>query len=537
MKAPYIEFIPAQPVCFDHAQACRLLGERYEQLIQRGDPCCFQFITDPEALPGQHEYLLNSHFSAPLSPAWTQSSSGKRLWLQSGGEAYLNFVSSSPPLISEIMSQAITLPLSLRYYRIRFTVTGISPATGALLHVHALNSSGAIIRTLMTVSNDDSYVIFVEKGTEQAIGFELDASALISGVAAHIALSQTSLISVDNVFEVAIKDASGNLIHSLGRAHEVMYHEGKYHTLVRFGWSDFVIPDGRCHIYVNRSVLGTFTLSDADFHQPALASPWTFSTSGGSLTPNYTDPLTHLNGVLIEANGTGNDMILMQSVAMQAGIRYRISGMIAARNSSSPSFALQIRAGSVSGTGQFAAEGVFSEDIRCETSGDLQLLIHAAPSDNHAQMLLYNIQILWLDDDEQSSLPYQLADVHPCTHILSWRSHAPAFGFVYPPISAPDDYRHYLRTRCEKLHLHYIGTKIYTTLPSGAKVITTAEKYLRYDLSIDEQPQTIHRALGLMIDHDSVMLDDESFFTPDPSYEPFYRQSSSLAPSAITLEV
>ena len=110
---------------------------------------------------------------------------------------------------------------------------------------------------------------------------------------------------------------------------------------------------------------------------------------------------------------------------------------------------------------------------------------------------------------------YNLQEEHECTKLLSWTNDNDSYGFDYS-----QSLTHYLRVECILRNAKWSGEKETFTDSKGLRKVLYADKFKTKELVIREQPEYIHEALAIGIDHDHF-------------YNPQYRQSSSLAPVII----
>lgn len=151
-------------------------------------------------------------------------------------------------------------------------------------------------------------------------------------------------------------------------------------------------------------------------------------------------------------------------------------------------------------------------------------------SDTDGKMDIDNVFITEDNDSKDigvCSEPFDLRTSHMCTTLLRWSNVTNSHGFNYEDFS----FSHSLRVRGKIVNFRGEKPDKDTEFNSNGNIDISYARTLELDtLAVEEQPRYIHRALNIMIDHESLSIDGDSYISRDEEYEPVWRRSSLLAP-------
>lgn len=137
---------------------------------------------------------------------------------------------------------------------------------------------------------------------------------------------------------------------------------------------------------------------------------------------------------------------------------------------------------------------------------------------------------------EDSGLTYESdclsMDVsHDCTILLDWTNNDNAFGFNFSDL----EFNPKLRVKAKKWHPKYTKTKTLFKDSVGNRTMLKSDTDKEEFLTVREQPEYIHDALAIGLEHDEFQVDGVKYSNEETEYTPAWRKSSQLAPVEIVI--
>ena len=495
---------------------CTVTGMDYCQLVQMGDLTNFQV------------QLTEAGNNLVSNPGFTGSAAG---WVLNAGWAY-QAGSENVKHTSGGGAGALTQGLAInieKYYKVEYTISGFS-GTGTL----SVELGGVVAHTWAAADNPDGrhadYVRMLPILGGPEIVF--DSTNLLNVTIDDVSVKEVSWVGF------SIRDEDDNIIYA-DVSTSAAYYADDY-AFISIDWLGFGFDPGCYHICLHdMSVYSAeYFIENGDFDD---ASAWTLGPvwTIGAGVALYSNPA---------GGGTEADRTMSQPLQndLLAGATYRINFDISAYVIGG----LEVRIGSTS-LGTFTGNGAKTVDytplVLVPAGTEFKFLGGTAILSG---LELDNVVLDFVDGNQDTvacSECYDLATTHGCTMLLSWENDHNAFCFNYEDFNlgygGTNLFIQYLRVAARLKNASYPKDKHKPFIDSTG---VRRNIYARVDkqslLEIDYQPEYIHDALSVALEHSNFQIassyvpqDAGQYVSDEEDYTPDWQGDLLLAKSKIEL--
>jgi hypothetical protein len=424
------------------------------------------------------------------------------------------------------------------YYKIAFTLQNVvldNATAGVRIYIGGTEA--------IYVSGDDNYVFYYYADAPT------DLEVVIQGIDCSFEMTAISIKKMTKVTIAARNEATGNLDFIDEDALSVSYNpiqvDNGYSVendpLARavFDWSNlqvaYTCPTG-CYTLCLLDLPTNNLITNGEMNGETgwttiviVTDPWTFTggvlnVNGGGDTSDNLDQLVNTLQAELEVG-----KVYTLSMTISNWVSGALLWFLPANNTAGFVFDGAANPnGDIDITLDLTAEAFNEPTIRFITTGfDAGVGAGVFTIDN---MIIYGeagtVEIL------NCSEPFLLSDSHPCTIKLTWTNENDAFGMAYGQFSIV----HSLRVDAKQFQPIYekidksIDTDSIGTIENIYSRTVKKEK-----LVLREQPEYVHDALSIGLEHDTFNIDGVRYVSEDEEYSPVWRKSSLLAP--VTIEV